>query len=187
MRLKLLLFAALLGCGLTFSSCDKEEINSAKLEGTWNAYKAELLFDGKVVVDANVPTTTLGMFMSMSFSDGYATIVDEEGSFRATYTFANNILTLSAIIVSYPILVKKLTQTELVIEQTAPYVGTDMVGYSCAKYNGKEIYQSDDDFWGIHTYWYISGGKVVNCEPLDEDDFSLGWVDTARGYFKRVN
>ena len=58
-----------------------------------------------------------------------------------------------------------------------------MEGIHVASYKGKRIYKSEGFL--LDEYWYVSGSKMIYCEPVNEDDYSQGWVDTLRLYLKK--
>lgn len=179
--MKKIFFVAMLLFGMSMLvSCEKENVDSGKLEGTWTIYKGEMLFDGKVIHSENVP---IDEYATFNFSDGYVTFYDEDGVYRYPYTFSNGIITMVAYIIPIQMVVKKLTNSELILEIPIPTLESDFEGEVCATYNGKKIYKSDS--YIFETYWYMSGGKVVICEPVDEDDYSEGWYDAVRCYYRK--
>ena len=180
--MKKIIFLFALLCGsILINSCEKESVDSAKLEGTWTLYKGEALFDGKVVESRTA--VEMDEYATMTFSDGYVSSYDEDGVYRVPYTYSNGIITVVAYIVAVQYVVKKLTNSELVLEIPIPSLESDFTGEVCATYKGKTIYESDS--YLFDTYWYMSGSKVVICEPFDEDDYSAGWYDTVRGYYRK--
>ena len=70
MKKKIILFVMLLIGGITLSSCNKENNDSADLEGTWVVYDGELLFDGSVVLNGDNAMES-NSYGSFTFSDGY--------------------------------------------------------------------------------------------------------------------
>ena len=168
-------------CGSAlFTSCEKEIVDSEKLDGQWTLYKGEMLFDGKVIKSENAPADE---YTTFTFADGYVSFYDEDGVYRYPYTLSNGIITIVAVIIPIQIAVKKLTHSELILEIPIPTLESEFVGEVCATYNGKKIYKSES--YLFETYWYMSGSKVIICEPVDDDDYNSGWYDASRGYYRK--
>lgn len=169
-------------CSCLLISCSKEQVDSTNLEGTWRTNKGELLFNGKVV---NGGDDSVISILSLTFSEGYASMCDKEGVERFPYTYSNGVITMLAGILPVQLVVKKLTKSELTIEFPIPNLLSDLSdGEYYASYRDQHIYCSEGYILG-DTYWYVSGGEVVVCEPIDEEDPSAGWYDTSRIYLKK--
>lgn len=172
---------ALLICNCMFASCVKEEIDSANLEGTWRSYKGELLFDGSVVLSGADALETSAV---LSFSNGILTTsIDGEGG-RAPYTFSNGVISVHSII-PVQFFVIELTSSNLIIDIPRGIIsfGSGDWGELVATYKGRKIYRSESDI--IDEYWYTSGSKMVYCEPINEENYEDGWMDTMRIYLKK--
>jgi len=187
MKKKIILFVMLLIGGITLSSCNKENNDSADLEGTWVVYDGELLFDGSVVLNGDNAMES-NSYGSFTFSDGYVSIMSEDGGGLYPYTANNDIITITSYIFPIQMKIKKLTKLELVLDMLMPNAASADLsgGEKVATYKGKAIYRSDNSYIFDVSYWYISGSKFVICTPIDEDDFSRGWVDTFRFYLKKL-
>ena len=176
-----ILFLMLLSCSALFVSCNKEQIDSDNLEGTWRAYKGELLFDGSVVLGG---ADALDGFVSLTFSNGILTTSIDGYCGSAAYSYANGVIT-AATILPVQLTVIELTKTNLVIDLPRGIIsfGSGDWGEAIATYKGRKIYRSEG--YLMDEYWYTSGSKMVYCEPLNEEDFSEGWTDTTRLYLKQ--
>ena len=76
---KYLILFAVLAFGLCACEADGGSgSSSGRLEGSWKVYKAELLFNGKVVEQADPSDPDFDMGLEYSFSDGYMTVRDSE-------------------------------------------------------------------------------------------------------------
>lgn len=182
MKKYLLLFAVML---MGLCACEKENGSdtSGNLEGSWDAYKGELLFDGKTIerIDASMPHS--GIETRLTFSDGHVTIEDEDGTEYYPYTYANKTITLTAYFIPIQMKVKKLTSSELHLEIPTVSYDPELDGEVVAQFNGRTIYGSSNFF--MDRYWYMVGSKVVPCIPVDDEDYSEGWYDTVLLYLKR--
>lgn len=181
MMKRLLYLLLMLPCIFPLVSCQKEQADPTNIEGTWRAYKGELLFNGKVIESGEA---AMEDYSSISFAEGFVTFIIDGEVQRFPYTISNNIITVVAYIIPIQMIVKKLTKNDLALEIPIPTIESDFTGESVAKYDGKTIYKTDDSFFS-ETYWYVSGGKIVVCEPLDEDDLNGAWIDATRMYLKR--
>ena len=181
MKKILILTLMLLFCSMTMISCNKEQIESVYLEGTWRAYKGELLFDGSVVLDG---LDALDYPVILTFSNGILTSSFDGVGGSAAYSYSNGVITAASIL-SVHFKVVELTKTNLVLDIPCGILsfGSDDWGEAVATYKGKKIYKSEGYF--SDEYWYTSGSKMVYCEPINEEDFREGWMDTTRIYFKQ--
>ena len=181
---KYLILFAVLAFGLCACEADGGSgSSSGRLEGSWKVYKAELLFNGKVVEQADPSDPDFDMGLEYSFSDGYMTVRDSEETLHYPYTYSGKTITATAYFIPIQITVRKLTGSEMEWDMPVPSLNPERDGKVVAKYDGQTIYGSDDYF--IETFWYKSGGKIVICSPIDDDDYSEGWFDTMRVYLRK--
>lgn len=180
MRSKIYLLAILI-CSCLFVSCNKEKVDSDHLEGTWRAYKGELLFDGNVVLDG---ADAYDSYDVLTFSNGILTTSTDGGVFRSPYTYSDGVISVLSII-PVQLYVIELTNSNLIIDVPSGVLsfGSGDWGEVVATYKGRKIYRSEGAF--IDEYWYTSGSKMVYCEPINYDDYDDGWVDTMRVYLKK--
>ena len=78
--------------------------------------------------------------------------------------------------------IKELTKSKMILDVPAISLNSESSGNVVARFQGKDIYESEGFFGGN---WYLSGNTVVNCSPLDDDDYNKGWYDMQRMYLKR--
>ena len=182
MKSNLIIIVLFASC-LYFCSCSKESIDSSKLEGTWWASKVELIFDGKVV--GTEGGNGVDNYSTMTFSNGFVSIDDDEEIQRLPYTYSGNIITMIAYFFPIQMVIKTLTKSELVLDIPVISYDSDLDGEYFATFDGRAIYSNSDSFLFGDTYWYISKSGIMICSPIDENDLSKGWVDTFRIYYKR--
>ena len=79
----------------------------------------------------------------------------------------------------------ELTSSNLIIDIPRGIIsfGSGDWGELVATYKGRKIYRSESDI--IDEYWYTSGSKMVYCEPINEENYEDGWMDTMRIYLKK--
>jgi len=181
---KYLLLFAVLAFGLFACEADGGSgSSSGRLEGTWKVYKAEFLFNGKVVEQTDPSGPDYDIAFEYTFSDGYMLARDSEETVHFPYTYSGKTITVTAVFLPIQITVRKHTGSEMEWDMPVPSFNPERDGKVVAKYDGQTIYGTDDLF--IETFWYKSGGKIVICDPIDYDDYSKGWYDIMRVYLRK--